>query len=206
MTPLLLKLALKAIDDEQTMPVFKDAVLESRWFHPDVIRLLRPGGTVDRRRVWTRYVTSKYPPRSQSFARAVAAVLLFRRWNRTKWRLAQQADSNTQRYRQFVLGFGPTSIPAGGTATVLAQPQVPFRGERLIVPSNIAGAIIVQNIRVGRAELLIDPMPGTAFGILPHAGMLGMARAQTSDVIALVITNLSREAVSFSAALMGTAG
>jgi hypothetical protein len=48
------------------------------------------------------------------------------------------------------------SIAAGGTATVNAQPQRPFRVERLVVPAGLAG-LLITDIKVGQESQFVAP-------------------------------------------------
>lgn len=50
-------------------------------------------------------------------------------------------------------------IPANEKRSIVCYPQVAFRLERLIVPSDIAGAFIIREILVGEASQFAAPGP-----------------------------------------------
>lgn len=109
--------------------------------------------------------------------------------------------------REYPLGFPTTSVAAGATATVSSQPQVPFRGRRLIVPSDIAGSFLINDIKVGKTSMLpnSNPIPARAFTELGVGVDLNLDTAQISQNISLSIENTSGAALDFNAALIGTA-
>ena len=53
--------------------------------------------------------------------------------------------------RRFPLGFASVGTVAATTsATIVSRPQVLFRGERLVVPSDIAGDFTIDDVKVGK--------------------------------------------------------
>ncbi len=55
--------------------------------------------------------------------------------------------------RSFPLGFPPKrNLRKGDTFTVEARPQVTFLAKRLVIPSDVAGAFRVDDLRIGRAS------------------------------------------------------
>jgi hypothetical protein len=107
--------------------------------------------------------------------------------------------------RVFAQGFGPVAIAAGGTANIIVQPQVTFKGSRLGIPSDIAGAILVNQILVGQASQLpsANPLPGRMFTEFSVDSGINFDTAQVSQQIALNVTNTSGASVTFTAWLKG---
>lgn len=107
--------------------------------------------------------------------------------------------------RVFAQGFGPVVIAAGGTANIIVQPQVTFKGNRLGIPSDIAGAILVNQILVGQASQLpsANPLPGRMFTEFSVDSGINFDTAQISQQIALNVTNTSGAPVTFTAWLKG---
>lgn len=134
MSEILLALALEALESEGAREVLSDAVQESGWSDWRALFLLLSSNVApDRARmehwsIWqlqdlargpdskrrARHLERLAVAREERWARAVAAVLLFGDWSRTRW-------------------------PGVADVRTLAdQPRVPFRGERLIVPPEVA--------------------------------------------------------------------
>lgn len=109
--------------------------------------------------------------------------------------------------REYPLGFPVTSIAAGATASVSSQPQVPFRGRRLLIPSDIAGSLLVLDLKVGKNSMFptSNPVPARGFTEVGVGVDLNLDTAQISQLVTLSVQNISGGAVSFSAMLIGTA-
>jgi hypothetical protein len=108
--------------------------------------------------------------------------------------------------REFPLGFPTTAIAAGATANVQTQPQVAFRGRRLVIPSDIAGALLVNDLKIGNASMFpnSNPIPGRMFSELAVGLDLNLDTAQISQVVSLNVTNTSGGAITFNAGIVGT--
>jgi len=119
------------------------------------------------------------------------------------------ADRPIMSDREWALGFGLTVIPEGATIAITSQPQVIFRGERLVIPSTIAafGGIGVVDIKVGnRSQLLSSQIiPGQVFEEFAVGVRLSLDTAQIAQDVALVIKDLSGVGGTFTAAIVGTA-
>lgn len=133
----------------------------------------------------------------------------------TKAALAQQllarnsamvVQRGVTKAREFPLGFPTTSVAAAATANIQTQPQVPFRGRRLAIPSDIAGSILVNDLKIGNASMFpnSNPVPGRMFSELAVGIDLNLDTAQISQVVSLNVTNTSGAAVTFNAAIIGT--
>jgi len=115
-------------------------------------------------------------------------------------------QAEPQRWREAVIGFGITVIGAGATVDVPIQPQVVFRGERLTIPSDIAGQIIVQDLKVGKDSQFasVGGVPGRSFDERATGGRLRMDTAQISQQVVLRVTNTGGAPVNFTASITGT--
>lgn len=109
--------------------------------------------------------------------------------------------------REYPLGFPTTSVGAAASATISAQPQVPFRGRRLIVPSDIAGSFLIDDLKIGKNSMFpsSNPVPARAFTELGVGVDLNLDTAQISQLVAISVTNSSLAAANFNAAIIGTA-
>jgi hypothetical protein len=109
--------------------------------------------------------------------------------------------------RNWPVPFGPTSVAAATTLNIPVQPQVVFRGRRLVVPSPIAPNFNI-SIVVGIATQQVQ------FGFLPAimyvenaVGMnMGLNTAQIGQTITLASQNTdAANAHTFQAVLLGVA-
>jgi hypothetical protein len=110
--------------------------------------------------------------------------------------------------REYPLGFPATVLAAGQVASIVTQPQVPFRGRRLIVPSDIAGAILINDLKVGKNSMFASasgPVPARGFTEFGVGVDLNLDTAQISQQISLNVQNVSGASVTFTAMLIGTA-
>lgn len=109
--------------------------------------------------------------------------------------------------REYPLGFPTTAVAAGATATITSQPQTPFRGRRLIIPSDIAGSFLINDLKVGKNSMFptSNPVPARAFTELGVGVDLNLDTAQISQIISLAVENTSGAALDFNAVLIGTA-
>jgi hypothetical protein len=108
--------------------------------------------------------------------------------------------------REFVIGFGPTLILGLSTAIFQAQPQLIFRGSRLIVPSALANNFSINDIRVGKDSQAVsaNPIPAAAFSELAVGVNLGLDTATPGIIITISVSNTQASQQTFSAALIGT--
>lgn len=109
--------------------------------------------------------------------------------------------------REYPLGFPETSILAGDTANVVTFPQIPFRGERLVIPSDIAGLFVIDDIKVGKNSQLVaqNPLPARAFTEVAVGVGLHLDTAQVSQQITLSVRNVSGQTAVFRGMLIGRA-
>ena len=109
--------------------------------------------------------------------------------------------------RNYPLGFPETIIPAGATVPVSQRPQVPFRGQRLFIPSDISGYLVIMDIRVGKNSQLVasGPLPARMFSEVGVDSNLTLDTAQVSQDITLILRNISGAPVTFFGSLTGKA-
>ena len=110
--------------------------------------------------------------------------------------------------REFPLGFeSPLAVPAGNTATITSRPQIPFRGERLIVPSDIAGSFSILDLRVGKNSQFTSSgaVPARTFQENAVGIRLMLDTAQISQDVTLSVQNVGGAPQTFRAALIGSA-
>lgn len=111
--------------------------------------------------------------------------------------------------REYTLGFqnAPVAIAAAATSVLRAQPQVPFKGRRLIIPSDVAGALQINQFIVGKNPVLVssDPVSARAYTEVGVGVDLNMDTAQIAQIISLSLTNNSGASVSVIPTLIGTA-
>jgi hypothetical protein len=108
--------------------------------------------------------------------------------------------------REFVIGFGPVTIALMSTAIFQAQPQLIFRGSRLIVPSALANNFSINDIRVGKDSQAVsaNPIPAAAFSELAVGVNLGLDTAVPGIIITISVSNTTGAQQTFAAALIGT--
>ena len=115
--------------------------------------------------------------------------------------------------REFAIGFGPTSpaVPAGATVIVAAQPQIIFRGSRLVVPSAFGADVVAANftvndIRVGKDSQFVSAGPLPAIAYLENAvgTAMGLDTCNVGQLITLNVTNIGAAAHTFFATIFGT--
>lgn len=135
-----------------------------------------------------------------------------RRANRTAMALAHNKallrTRGPTKARYFPLGVPATTIAAGAASTITVRPQVPFRPQRFIVPSDIAGAFTIGDIRVGKNSQFVtaDAVPARAFQEDASSGIeFGFDTAQVSQDISVVANNISAAQQVFRAIFMGQA-
>jgi hypothetical protein len=110
--------------------------------------------------------------------------------------------------REFPLGFESSiAVPAGNTATITSRPQVPFRGERLIVPSDIAGSFVLLDLRVGKNSQFTSTgaVPARTFQENAVGIRLSLDTAQISQDISISVQNIGGAPQTFRASIIGSA-
>jgi hypothetical protein len=126
------------------------------------------------------------------------------RWDRN----LRHEQKTTQLVRNFI-GFGSTNLQPGSSANISVQPQLPFHGERLIIPSSLADNFAVSSIKCGHNEQMVisSPVPAMLFSEQnPQIGMRGLALdvVHTSMLLTIQIVNTSNNIRNFSCSFVGT--
>jgi hypothetical protein len=110
--------------------------------------------------------------------------------------------------REFPLGF-ESALPVGpgATSSITSRPQVPFRGERLIVPSDIAGSFTLLDLRVGKNSQFSSSgaVPARTFQENAVGIRLQLDTAQISQDITINVQNIGGAPQTFRASLIGSA-
>ena len=103
-------------------------------------------------------------------------------------------------------GFDVTLVPAGLQAVIVRRPQVFFRPERLVIPSDIGGIFRVNDIKVGKEPVFVvsGSAPGRAFSENATANQMRPTTAGISQDITLIVTNTSGSDQDFEAWMQGT--
>ena len=115
-------------------------------------------------------------------------------------------DQAPTKSRRYPLGFPTTPLAAtGGTGTPTAQTQVLFRSERLIIPSDFAGGILINDIKIGKNSQLAvsNPLPARAFTEFGWGVDLYLDTADISQFVSLALVNNSSSPISFNAMFIG---
>lgn len=123
-------------------------------------------------------------------------------------RVVAVAPRRATRQREFALSFDSQSnLAAGSSRIISANPQVVFRGERLVVPSAIAGSFLIDSIVVGKDSQQVAPgsLPAAIFSEVAVGMRLKLDTAQPGIQISLGVTNVSAGPLRFTGALVGTA-
>lgn len=109
---------------------------------------------------------------------------------------------------RFPLGFTRTTIAAGANVPIVATPQNPYQGNCLVIPSDIAGQVLITDIKVGQQSQLVGtgPLPGRMFSEASEAQCtLDLDPAQINQPITLFVTNISLGNIDFTAGMIGWA-
>jgi hypothetical protein len=109
--------------------------------------------------------------------------------------------------REFVIGLGSTALPALSSANISVQPQVIFRPERIVIPSNIAVDFLITDVKVGKNSQLVSPgaIPAVVFVENAFGVRLKMDTAQIAQFITISVTNQNGASRNFQGAIIGPA-
>ena len=109
--------------------------------------------------------------------------------------------------REYALGLGSTSVAGNSSANINVQPQVIFRPERLVVPSNLAVDFLITDIKVGKNSQLVSTgaLPAVMFTENAFGVRLKMDTAQISMFVTVSVTNQNPGARNFQGGLVGPA-
>lgn len=133
--------------------------------------------------------------------RAVAAKIMGRNALMLK-------ETQPTKSRVFPLGFeSDGAVDAGESTTITSRPQVLFRGERLVIPSDIAGDFVIDDVKVGKDSQFVaeGSIPGRVLQENAVDVAFQLDTAQISQDITISATNISGAPRTFRAALIGQA-
>jgi hypothetical protein len=87
------------------------------------------------------------------------------------------------------------------------QPQVIFRPERLVVPSNLAIDFLITDIKVGKNSQLVSTgaLPAVMFTEVAFGVRLKMDTCQISMFVTISVTNQNPAARNFQGGIVGPA-
>jgi len=108
--------------------------------------------------------------------------------------------------RLFPIGFTSDGvIAAGASAIIVSRPQVLFKGQRVSVPSDIAGDFTIDDIKVGKNSMFASEsslparcLQEDAWGVYMH-----LDTAQISQDVSMAVTNISGADRVFRAMILG---
>jgi hypothetical protein len=114
----------------------------------------------------------------------------------------------------FPLGFPSTVVHGEENASISAQPQIPFRGEDLMVTfigpegEDCSANVVITDLKVGKNSQLVaaNPLPGASFS--PTASRRPLLHFDTADVaqfITMSISNRGKRDILVNAILVGRA-
>jgi len=111
--------------------------------------------------------------------------------------------------REYPLGFFQSGIgTCTGAIDVVSRPQIVFRGERLVIPSNtVAPFFSLIDVKVGNRSQLANStaLPAQTFAETAVGVRLALDTATVAQDIAVVVENISQDNQTFMATLIGTA-
>lgn len=108
--------------------------------------------------------------------------------------------------RRYLLGFAITTLTAGNSQNIPANPQNLFRSERLVVPSDIAFDLGIQAITVGTQSQFAQSVevPAAVFSEVAVDTAVMFDTAQIGNQVSVDARNKSGADLSFTAAMIGT--
>ena len=113
-----------------------------------------------------------------------------------------QRIQNTS-FRRYPLGLGATSIGAGATAVIQANPQLPFQVNRLVTPST---GLLIDNLQVGTASQFVAAGAVPVEVFRPDAVDVDLKgdTAVPGVAVQITISNPTAGALTFSGAIIGS--
>lgn len=104
--------------------------------------------------------------------------------------------------RRYPLGLGATTIGAGATAIISANPQLPFRVDRLVTPST---GLLIENLQVGTVSQFVaaGAVPVEVFAPNAFDVELRGDTAVPGVSVQITVSNPTAGALVFSGAILG---
>lgn len=110
--------------------------------------------------------------------------------------------------RRWHIGFdSETDVLPGATRKIVNDPQIIFKGQRLVVPSDFAGSFLIQDIVVGKTSQLAatGAVPARMYQETAFGTEFDLDTAQISQKITLIVENTSLAPTRFTAGMLGIA-
>lgn len=110
--------------------------------------------------------------------------------------------------REYPLGFvTPAAVGPGLSSSATTRPQVIFRSERLVIPSDIGGSFVIDDLIVGKNSQFAatdTAVPARVFDERAVGVRLKGDTAQVSQNVQIAMTNISGAAITFRACVIGS--
>jgi len=112
------------------------------------------------------------------------------------------AGGSTGRYT-YPVGFPTTHVRVGLSTVCSAQPQIPFRVRRVVIPARIAPYLLVTDVKVGKNSLFAaaNPIPAEIFALVGPD--LFDDVTDVSQYITLNLTNIGMNDLIFNGCALG---
>ena len=106
-----------------------------------------------------------------------------------------------------MVGFGSTLVPGGGSARIHSQVTVPFRPERIIVPSSLWGSFKVVSLITGSLSSngaeRVEPAQGSPFAETSPGRVEFKNTVPWGGWLIIFVKNMSNRAANFQGAVAG---
>lgn len=108
--------------------------------------------------------------------------------------------------RRFPIGVTVTAVATGDTEVIPAAPQNLFRGERLVVPSDIAFDFGIVDVKVGNQSQFVQSVevPAAMFSEVAIDTHVTFDTAEVGNQISVSAHNKSAGDLDFTAGILGT--
>lgn len=117
-------------------------------------------------------------------------------------------DKGYTKARRFPFGLQADGVtPAGAPGNVTRRPQTPIKVQRLVIPSFIAPAFVITDVKVGKDSQLVgsDPIPAITFAENAVAVELTGDTANVGHDVTIAFANISGAPQQFRAVIIGAA-
>lgn len=151
-------------------------------------------------------------PRGQVMARPVARPIarpqtVMQRVQQVQPRVVQVRRSEPQRVRRLNLGLRSLiEVPSLDVQDIATRPQMLFRIEKMIVPSDIAGSFDILDLKVGNKSQFVasGPISARTYSQETQGAEIHCDTAELGKEIMVTVRNTSGAALRFQATLIGT--
>ena len=132
----------------------------------------------------------------------VAAMVSWSAWKHEKLGKVGKGEDDVCKG---LLGLGTASIKPGMTCEISSRSQLSFRSTRLLIPSNIASCLLVEDIQIAKHSQLLNSMgvPGEIFGVDQKDPKFRMDELMASADFVIRVVNISDHDIIFSGVVIG---